>query len=59
VICKVVHRKSGRKAGFEGLGRYILNAKENDSVLFKRTAEYVLDAKGEGEKLSWWQSLGS
>jgi hypothetical protein len=53
VICKVVHRKSGKKAGFEGLGRYILNAKENDTVLFKRTAEYVLDAKGVGEKVAW------
>ena len=53
MICKVVHRNSSKKAGFEGLGRYILNAKENEAVLFKRTGEYVLDRKGDEEKVSW------
>jgi hypothetical protein len=32
-----------------------LNAKDDDSVLFKRTAEYVVDQKGAGEKIGWYR----
>jgi hypothetical protein len=55
VIIKVVKRKPGERSRFGQLGRYILNAKRNDPVLFTRTAEYVMDLNGEGEKVAWYR----
>lgn len=53
MIIKVIQSKKPQKSHFERLGRYILNAKDNDSILFKRTAEYVIDLKVDGEKVGW------
>lgn len=55
MIIKVIKRKTQEKSHFERLGRYILNAKDDESVLFKRTAEYVIDLKGAGEKVGWYR----
>lgn len=55
MIIKVVDRKTREKSHFERLGRYILNAKKDDPVLFNRTAEYVVDVKGAGEKVGWYR----
>ena len=55
MIIKVIKQKTPEKSHFERLGRYILNAKYDDSVLFKRTAEYVIDQKGAGEKVGWYR----
>jgi hypothetical protein len=55
VIIKHIKRKTSEKSHFERLGRYILNAKNDDSILFKRTAEYVMDVKGAGEKIGWYR----
>ncbi len=53
MIIKVIERKTSEKSHFDRLGRYILNAKENGSILFARTARYVMDEKGDGEKVAW------
>jgi hypothetical protein len=55
VIIKVIKCRTQEKSHFERLGRYILNAKDDDSVLFKRTAEYVIDQNGAGEKVGWYR----
>jgi hypothetical protein len=54
MIPKVVERKGN--AGFHILGKYILDASQaDDSVLWIRTAEYVMDTQGDGEKLAWYR----
>mgnify|MGYP007037542835 CR=1 FL=1 len=50
VIIKVIKRKTSERSGFDRLGRYILNAKHNNPILFMHTAEYVMDVRGDGEK---------
>lgn len=56
MIIKVIERKPDQRSRFEQLGRYILNVKQNsDPVLFTRMAEYVMDAKGDGEKVAWYR----
>ena len=55
MIIKVIERKTGEKSRFDRLGRYILNVKQNESVLFTRTAGYVMDVKGDGEKVAWYR----
>ena len=55
MIIKHIKRKTSEKSHFERLGRYILNAKNDESILFKRTAEYVMDVKGAGEKIGWYR----
>jgi len=55
VIIKVIERKKQEKSRFERLGQYILNAKTDNTVMFKRTAEYVVDVKGAGEKVGWYR----
>lgn len=55
MIIKVVERQAGEYSSYERLGRYILNTKQNESVLFTRTAEYVIDMKGVGEKVAWYR----
>jgi hypothetical protein len=55
VIIKVIERKTSEKSRFDRLGRYILNAIENESALFTRTAQYVVDDKGDGEKVAWYR----
>jgi hypothetical protein len=56
VIIKVIGRKAGERSSFDRLGRYILNVKQDDSVLFTRTAEYVMDVKGGGENVAWYHT---
>jgi hypothetical protein len=53
LIIKVVKRGRGEGSSFERLGRYILSAKQDEAILFTRTAEYVMDLKGDGEKVAW------
>lgn len=55
MIIKQIKRKPGERSRFEQLGRYILNAKSNDPIMFTRTAEYVMDLKGDGEKVAWYR----
>lgn len=55
MIIKVIERKQQDKSRFERLGQYILNAKTDNTVMFKRTAEYVVDVKGAGEKVGWYR----
>jgi hypothetical protein len=55
VIIKVIERKAGERSSFDRLGQYILNAKSSESILFTRTAEYVMDLKGDGEKVAWYR----
>jgi Relaxase/Mobilisation nuclease domain/Large polyvalent protein-associated domain 7 len=55
VIIKVIERKTSEKSRFDRLGRYILNAKDNESLLFLRTAQYVVDEKEDGEKVAWYR----
>jgi len=55
VIIKVIEREAGEKSSFERLGRYIFDAKPNEAVMFTRTAEYVMDVKGDGEKVAWYR----
>jgi len=55
MIIKVIERKASEKSRFDRLGRYILNAKDNESILFARTARYVIDEKADGEKVAWYR----
>ncbi len=55
MIIKVIKRKTSERSGFDRLGRYILNAKHNSPILFTHTAEYVMDVKGDGEKVAWYR----
>lgn len=55
MIIKHIRRKPGERSRFEQLGCYILNAGHNDPIMFTRTAEYVMDLKGEGEKVAWYR----
>ena len=55
MIIKVIERKTSEKSRFDRLGRYILNAKDNESILFARTARYVIDEKADGEKVAWYR----
>lgn len=55
MIIKVIERKTSEKSRYDRLGRYILNAIENESALFTRTAQYVVDDKGDGEKVAWYR----
>ncbi|MCM8735504.1 relaxase/mobilization nuclease domain-containing protein [Azospirillum sp. A1-3] len=53
MIAKRVKRTKAT-SDFARLGRYILAAKtEAAAQLWTRTADYILDAKGGGEKLAW------
>ena len=54
-ICSLLFEKTAAGFSFDRLGRYILNVKENESVLFTRTAEYVMDLNGVGEKVAWYR----
>ena len=53
MIIKVVKR--AKDSSFERLGRYILSAKKAEQILFTRTAEYVMDLSGGGEKVAWYR----
>ncbi len=55
MIIKVIERKTSEKSRFDRLGRYILNAKDNESILFARTARYIMDEKKDGEKVAWYR----
>ena len=56
MIPKVVERDKADVSDFSMLGRYILDAKTNeDTVLWTRTADYVMDTAGDGEKLAWYR----
>ncbi len=55
MIIKVIERKTGEKSSFDRLGRYILNVKDNESILFARNARYVIDEKADGEKVAWYR----
>ncbi|WP_353654391.1 TraI/MobA(P) family conjugative relaxase [Azospirillum sp. A1-3] len=47
-------RRTAATSDFARLGRYIMAAKtETAAQLWTRTADYILDAKGGGEKLAW------
>ncbi|WP_049975936.1 relaxase/mobilization nuclease domain-containing protein [Azospirillum sp. B506] len=47
-------RRTAATSDFARLGRYILAAKtETAAQLWTRTADYILDAKGGGEKMAW------
>jgi len=54
MIIKVIERKASKRSSFDRLGRYILNVKQDETVLFTRMAEYVMDTKGGGEKVAWY-----
>lgn len=46
-------RRDKATSSFGRLGRYVLSAKsDNADILWARTADYVMDTKGEGEKLA-------
>jgi hypothetical protein len=55
VISKRIDRMK-KTSDFDRLGRYVLEAR-NDSaaILWTRTAEYVVDLSGEGEKVLWFR----
>lgn len=56
MIPKVVEREKAGVSDFAMLGRYILDAKTNEAeVLWTRTADYVMDTAGDGEKLAWYR----
>lgn len=55
MIIKVISRKVQEKSHFQRLGRYILNAKADDALMFQRMAEYVTDLKGGGERVGWYR----
>jgi Relaxase/Mobilisation nuclease domain/Large polyvalent protein-associated domain 7 len=56
MIPKVVEREKSEVSDFSMLGRYILDAKSNEAaVLWTRTAEYIMDTEGDGEKLAWYR----
>lgn len=56
MIPKVVEREKADVSDFAMLGRYILDAKTNEAeVLWTRTADYVMDTAGDGEKLAWYR----
>ncbi len=55
MIIKVIERKKSEKSRFDRLGRYILNAQDNESILFARTARYIVDEKKDGEKVAWYR----
>lgn len=53
MISKRIDR-SGKTSDFARLGRYVLEANdEHAEILWTRTAEYVVDLKGAGEKVLW------
>ncbi|AWK88597.1 hypothetical protein [Azospirillum thermophilum] len=53
MIAKRVKRTKAT-SDFARLGRYILVARDETAAqLWTRTADYILDAKGGGEKLAW------
>ena len=53
MITKRIDR-SGKTSSFEKLGKYVLEAKQSDAaILWTRTAEYVVDLNGAGEKVLW------
>lgn len=53
MISKRIDR-AGKTSSFERLGHYVLEAKTADaSILWTRTAEYVVDLNGEGDKVLW------
>jgi hypothetical protein len=56
MIPKVVEREKAEVSDFGMLGRYILDAKTNEeTVLWTRTAEYIMDTEEDGEKLAWYR----
>lgn len=53
MISKRIDR-SGKTSDFARLGRYVLEAKdEHAEILWTRTAEYVVDLNGAGDKVLW------
>lgn len=54
MIVKVIKRDKAT-SDFGKLGNYILEGQNDESeILWTRTADYIMDVKGDGEKLAWF-----